>query len=100
MTDARTRTLIDDLRAVVAEAEALLASGASDASAHAAGIRERASEAVEKARARLDSLEADVRARANDATAEAAAYVRDNPWQSLGIAAAAGVVIGLLLSRR
>jgi len=100
MTDANTRTLIDDLRALVAEAEALIAASASNANARAAGVHDRASEAVDKARARLDTLEADVRSRAKGATAEAAAYVRDNPWQSLGVAAAAGIVIGLLLSRR
>ena len=27
-------------------------------------------------------------------------YVHDNPWQAVGIAAVAGVVLGLLISRR
>ena len=27
-------------------------------------------------------------------------YVRDNPWQALGVAAAVGVLVGLLMSRR
>jgi ElaB/YqjD/DUF883 family membrane-anchored ribosome-binding protein len=27
-------------------------------------------------------------------------YVRDNPWQAVGIAAAAGLVVGLLVARR
>jgi ElaB/YqjD/DUF883 family membrane-anchored ribosome-binding protein len=31
---------------------------------------------------------------------DAADYVRENPWSSLGIAAAVGVVIGVLLNRR
>jgi ElaB/YqjD/DUF883 family membrane-anchored ribosome-binding protein len=32
-----------------------------------------------------------------DATDE---YVRENPWQSVGIAAGVGLLLGLLLSRR
>jgi ElaB/YqjD/DUF883 family membrane-anchored ribosome-binding protein len=31
---------------------------------------------------------------------DATDYVRENPWQSIGIAAAVGVVAGLLLGRR
>ena len=27
-------------------------------------------------------------------------YVRDNPWQAVGIAAMAGLVLGILISRR
>jgi len=27
-------------------------------------------------------------------------YVRENPWQSVGIAAGIGLVLGLLISRR
>jgi ElaB/YqjD/DUF883 family membrane-anchored ribosome-binding protein len=31
---------------------------------------------------------------------DTADYVRDKPWQSLGIAAAVGLVVGVLLGRR
>ena len=27
-------------------------------------------------------------------------YVRDNPWQAVGIAAGVGVILGLLMARR
>ena len=100
MTDASTRTLIDDLRAVVAEAEALIAATAGEAGARASELRDRAAESVGKARARLDEMEEDVAARAKAATAEATRYVRDNPLQSVGIAAAVGILVGLMLRRR
>ncbi len=100
MTDASTRTLIDDLRAVVADAEALIEAGLNDAGGRAEQVRERAQGSVDKARARLDELEEDITARAKAASADAARYIRDNPLQSVGIAAAAGIVIGLVLSRR
>ena len=100
MSDASSRTLIDDLSRVVADAEALLAATAHDASERAREARERASGSVEQARQRLEGLEQDNRTRAKAAADDASEYVRENPWQAIGVAAAVGVVIGLLLGRR
>jgi ElaB/YqjD/DUF883 family membrane-anchored ribosome-binding protein len=100
MNDASTRNLIDDLRAVVAEAEALLGAGAAEAGGRAAEIRARAGESVDKARARLEELEADLAARAKHAAEDATRFVRENPWPAVGIAAAAGLLLGVLLARR
>ena len=100
MTDASTRTLIDDLRAVVAEAEALIAASAGEAGARAREMRDRAAESVGKARAKLEELEGDVAARAKAAAEQAASYVRENPLQSVGVAAAVGIVVGLMIGRR
>ena len=100
MTDASTRTLIDDLRAVVAEAEALIAASAGEAGARASEVRDRAAESVGKARAKLEELEGDVAARAKAAAEQAAGYVRENPLQSVGIAAAVGLLVGLMIGRR
>jgi ElaB/YqjD/DUF883 family membrane-anchored ribosome-binding protein len=100
MSEASTRKLMDDLRAVVSDAEALMAATSHDASDRAKEARHKASESVEKARARLEQLESELRARAKAAADDATDYVRDKPWQSLGIAAAVGVVVGVLLGRR
>ena len=100
MSEASTRKLMEDLRTVVADAEALLSATAHDASEKARDARERASGSVEQARKRLEELEEDLHARAKAAADDAGRYVKDNPWQSIGIAAAVGVVIGLILGRR
>jgi len=91
---------MDDLRAVVSDAEALMAATANDASDRAKDARHKATESVEKARARLEQLESELKVRAKAAADDATGYVRDNPWQSLGVAAAIGVVLGVLLGRR
>ena len=100
MSEASTRKLMDDLRTVVADAEALLNATAHDASEKARDARQRATGSVEQARKRLEELEEELRARAKAAADDAGRYVKDNPWQSIGIAAAVGVVIGLILGRR
>ena len=100
MSEASTRKLMDDLRTVGSDAEALLSATAHDASDRAREARDRATGSVEQARRRLEDLEKDLKNRAKAAADDANRYVRDNPWQSLGVAAAVGVVIGLLLGRR
>jgi len=100
MSETNTRQLIDDLRAVVADAEALLSATAHSADEKAHAVRERAAGSMEQARARLEELEHEFGAQAKAVADDASRYVRDNPWQSLGIAAVAGLVIGVLLGRR
>jgi len=100
MTDATTRRLMDDLKTVVADAEALMAATASDASERARDARKRATESVGHARARLDALEAQVKARATAAAGEADRYVHENPWQMIAVAAGVGAIVGILIGRR
>ena len=68
--------------------------------ADAADARARAAESLRQARERLQSLEGEMLVRARDAARETDRYVRDNPWQSLGIAASVGLLLGLLIARR
>jgi len=100
MSHATPRDLIDDLRAVVADAEALLEATAGDVGDRARQAHRKATETVERARASLKEVEGDLSAKARAMADDATEYVRDNPWQSVGIAAAVGVVIGVLLARR
>lgn len=100
MTDATTRRLIDDLRAVIADAEALVDATVDDLGERAKAARAKAGESVDKAQAGLDELETQLAARAEDLARDATEYVRNNPWTAVGIAAAVGAVLGALLSRR
>jgi ElaB/YqjD/DUF883 family membrane-anchored ribosome-binding protein len=100
MSEASTRKLMEDLRAVVADAEGLIAATAHDASDKARDARHRAAGSLEQARKRLDDLESELKARAKAVADDTDAYVRENPWRSIGIGAAVGVIIGMLLGRR
>lgn len=100
MHEASTQKLMNDLRAVIADAEALMAATAETAGAEVREARARAEETLDQARARLESFEEELQAHAKAALDDADAYVRQNPWQSLGIAAAVGLVLGLLIGRR
>jgi ElaB/YqjD/DUF883 family membrane-anchored ribosome-binding protein len=95
-----TDRLLDDLRQVVEDTEALLRATAGQAGERAQEARSRAEDSLRQARVRLEGLEQEVVTRARDAAHEADRYVHANPWQSIGIAAGVAFVLGLLVSRR
>lgn len=100
MQKVSTDKLVSDLQAVVQDAEDLLRATAGQAGEKVAQARARAEESVRAARERMEELQEDVVERAQELADSADSYVRKNPWQAVGIAAAAGLVIGLLVSRR
>jgi ElaB/YqjD/DUF883 family membrane-anchored ribosome-binding protein len=56
--------------------------------------------AVDNARRALNDRAAQVQRRARAAFAAGDSYVHEQPWEALGAAAVAGLVVGLLLFRR
>ena len=92
--------LIEDLHAVVRDAEDLLKATASQAGEKIQQARERAEESVRQAKERLAGLEDEALAHARELANDADKFVRDKPWQAVAIAAGVGLVLGLLLSRR
>ena len=92
--------LVADLKAVVSDAEELLRATKDAAGEKVSAARARAEATIGKARAKLANIDDEVVARAKDAAKSADDYVHENPWHAVGIAAAAGIVIGVLLARR
>jgi ElaB/YqjD/DUF883 family membrane-anchored ribosome-binding protein len=92
--------LIDDLTAVIRDAESLLRATASQTGDRVEEIRARAEDTVRQAKARLEGVEEQALERARVFAGEADEYVRGNPWAAVGIAAGVGLVLGLLMSRR
>jgi ElaB/YqjD/DUF883 family membrane-anchored ribosome-binding protein len=92
--------LIDDLTAVIRDAESLLRATAAQTGDKVEQIRARAEETMRNAKARLAGIEEQAVERARVFAGDADEYVRGNPWQAVAIAAGAGLLIGLLMSRR
>lgn len=92
--------LVSNLRRVISDAEDLLAATASQTDTKIAELRVRAKENLRLAREKLADADAAVRARARLAANATDEYVHDNPWSSIGAAAALGILIGVLLGRR
>ena len=103
LVDSATETkdqLVSNLRRVVSDAEDLLAATAGQTDSKITELRARAKENLSMAREKLADADAVVRARARQAAAVTDEDVHDNPWSSIGAAAALGILIGVLLGRR
>jgi len=100
INDASKQKLVADLKVVVADAEELLRATASQAGEKVSAARERIQASLATAKVKLTDAERVVVDKTKETAKAADEYVRENPWQAVGIAAAAGLVLGVLISRR
>ena len=95
-----TDKLMKDLRAVVVDTEDLLKATAGQTGERIEKVRARAEESLRNARTRVQAASQDVQAAAQDAMHEVDSQVRANPWTAVGVAAAIGLVAGVLIGRK
>ena len=103
MNDAVTaarQQMLADLKAVVADSEELLHATAGAVDERAAAARARISESLRAAKAKIDELDAEMLDRIKDAAKATDDYVHEHPWRAVGIAAAAGLLIGVVIAKR
>jgi ElaB/YqjD/DUF883 family membrane-anchored ribosome-binding protein len=100
MTHAHREKLMSDLKVVVADMEELLKLAAGQVGDKGAELRQRIQRRMEQAKGDLALLQDAAVGRAKDAGRVADTYVHDSPWTAVGIAAGAGLLIGLLIGRR
>ena len=99
-TNVGSEKLMRDLKNIAGDSEAIVKAAAGDAREAVAGVQTRTEESLRQVRANVADLQKDVAARARAAAQTTSTYVHDKPWQSIGLAAGAGLIIGLLINRR
>lgn len=92
--------LIQDLKVVALDVEELLKATASQTGEKIAAARARAEESLRSAQMRLADAGDEVAARARAAAGATDEYVRENPWQAVGVAAGVAFIVGYLIGRR
>jgi len=92
--------LMADFQTLVADTEKLLAHTATLAGDQADQLRDQINESLLRARETLTVAEEALRQRSKEAVVATEDYVQNNPWQSVGIAAGVGFLLGLLATRR
>jgi ElaB/YqjD/DUF883 family membrane-anchored ribosome-binding protein len=88
--------MADDFKMIVSDGEELLKAAANASGEGFTAARAKFSEKIISAKARLTDVSRPVVAGARQAND----YVHGSPWTSIGVAAAAGVLIGFLLAKR
>lgn len=92
--------LMQDLRAVMVDAEELLKATAGQTGERIEKVPARAEQSVSKARQRMQAAGQDLQAAAESAAREVNDRVQENPWTAIGVAAGVGLVLGIMLGRK
>ncbi|HVO90382.1 MAG TPA: hypothetical protein VMV45_17730 [Casimicrobiaceae bacterium] len=92
--------LVQDWRAFVSDAEALLRNARTLSGEGAAYARTELGRQMDQARQRFGDLRSVANERAGQMRASTEDYVRREPFKAIAIAAAAGALVALLMSRR
>ena len=99
-TEITKDKLAADLKVVIADAEELLRATASQAGEKVAAARVKIQESLDVAKVKLARVgEAGVD-KAKEAARVTDDFVHEHPWKAVGIGAAVGMIVGMLISRR
>ena len=88
-----------DVRGVIADAERLLHATAGELGEKAKEVRQELARKLETAKEKFQSLD-DVKEAAEEGLKEVDQVIRKHPYESVGAALVAGLIIGALLNRR
>lgn len=99
-TPATKDKLVQDLKAVMSDAEELLRATANQAGEKISAARERIQDSMHHAKIKLADAEEVMLDKTKQAARATDEYVHENPWKAVGIAAGVGFLVGLLISRR
>jgi ElaB/YqjD/DUF883 family membrane-anchored ribosome-binding protein len=94
------KKLVDDMKAVISDAEDILHATTDQAGEKVAGMRARIKERLQDAKVRLADAEEVLVAKTQAAAHATDNYVHDNPWKAIGIGTGIGFLVGFILGRR
>jgi len=98
--NANSEKLIHDLKTLVTDAEELLKATASQAGEKIAVARQKIEQSLVEGKKALADAETTLVKKSKECAEIADDYVRENPWNAVGIAASVGLVIGLLMRNK
>lgn len=92
--------LASDFRAVMDDIDALMTATTNKADTEVKALRARIQDRLSGAKDKLLDAQHEAIQRAKDAAAATDDYVHAKPWQAIGVAAAVGLALGVLIGRR
>ncbi|MDR9889589.1 YqjD family protein [Pseudenterobacter timonensis] len=98
--DNQSEYLRTELKSLADTLEEVLNSSTDKSKEELSKLRSKAESALKESRYRLGESGEALAKQTREAAARADEYVRDNPWAGVGIGAAVGLMLGVLLTRR
>lgn len=92
--------LAQDMQTVLTDTQELMHLAAGEAGQGYKDARARLERSTGALRQQLEGLHASAKGKAAEAGRSADGYVRDHPWEAIGVAAGVGLLVGALLARR
>ncbi|MGI4814938.1 MAG: DUF883 family protein [Janthinobacterium lividum] len=89
----------EDLRVLLSDIEQLAHLTAAASGEGVGVVRARVLDGIQTIRGKLDSARGQARTQYSQVAAQADDFVRDNPWESVGIGVGVGLLLGVLISR-
>ncbi len=99
-TEAQRNELITDAKTLMNDADEIVKSMATASGEKLADLGDKLRIKLRTAREKIADAQYAVADKAKAAARATDDYVHDNPWQAIGVAAALGFVLGLLVNRR
>lgn len=99
-TAANKEKLVSDLKVVIADTEELLRATSGVAGEKVGELRERLVVRLRDAKDRVIDMEHAVIDKTKAAARATDDFVHDEPWKAVGVAAALGLALGVLIGRR
>ena len=97
VNDARQQ-LVDDFNKVVSDTEALLRAMASVPGEKASALRASVEDNLQAAKGRVREIQGVAYEKGTAAVRATDEYVHENPWTLIGVAAAVGLIVGLVIA--
>lgn len=99
-SDVTKEQLITDFKVVAADVEALIKATANQGGESLTNLRNKAEASLATAKSKMADAQETIVEKSKVAAKATDEYVHENPWKSIGLSAAVGLVIGLLIGRR
>ncbi|HMT78917.1 MAG TPA: DUF883 family protein [Azonexus sp.] len=100
MTVAHKEKLVSDLKVVISDTEELLKATAGAAGEKVTELRERLGVRLRDTKERVLDMEAALIDKTKAAARATDDFVHEEPWKAVGVAAALGLALGVLIGRR
>ena len=97
---ANKEKLVSDLKVVISDTEELLRATAGAAGEKVGDLRERLAIRLRDTKERIVDLEVALVEKSKAAARATDDFVHEEPWKAVGVAAAVGLALGVLIGRR